>query len=135
MPGHNKNGPWRLAGCEGQPTALARLCCSFPVSGGMTAEEISLRYCDATRNGLSIAASAGLLKPSLVRGVPGWVATKKMAAVRHEMWLFEAELPGLLLSEKLPCSHPGGALMLERSADGALAVHRNYGPCSTARAE
>ena len=121
----NKNGPWQLASADGGMASMTRVIASFPAAG-LTTEEIGLRFAHAS-GGIALCRAAGLIEPVIIRGVAGWRPSKRAHGVRHEIFVFESRLPVLLTSNTLPSQHPGGALTLARTTDGAaLVVRHNY---------
>ena len=121
----NKNGPWQLASADGRMASMTRVIASFPATG-LTTEEMELRFAHAS-SGIALCRAAGLIEPVVIRGVAGWRPSRLAYGVRHEIFVFESRLPALLTSNTLPSKHPGGALILARTTDGAaLEVRHNY---------
>lgn len=121
----NKKGPWQLASAGGGMSSMTRVIANFPATG-LTTEEFGLRFAHVS-SGIALCREAGLIEPVVIRGVAGWRPSKLAYGVRHEIFVFESRLPALLTSNTLPSQHPGGALILARTNDGAaLEVRHNY---------
>jgi len=125
----NTSGPWVLMQNTGAPVQMTMVVCTFPAAG-LTEEEANDRYTDT---GIKHCKLSGLLRPAVIRGVPGLVMAPEAAAIRAAIREFERDRWMMLSGEHLPCKGPG-ALMLERTATGLRAVKNKYLLASIARA-
>ena len=130
----NTTGPWVLMQNTGAPVQMAMVVCTFPAAG-LTEEEVNERYTDSgIKQGIKQCKLSGLLRPTVIRGVPGLVMAPEAAAIRAAVREFERDRWMMLSGEHLPCKGPG-ALMLERTATGLRAVKNKYLLASIARAQ
>ena len=126
----NTSGPWVLMQNTGAPVQMTMVVCAFPAAG-LTEEEANERYTDS---GIKQCKLSGLLRPAVIRGVPGLVMAPEAPAIRAAIREFEQGRWMMLSGEHLPCKGPG-ALMLERTATGLRAVKNKYLLASIARAQ
>lgn len=126
----NKKGPWVLMRNTGTPVQMTVVVCTFPATG-LTEEEAKDRYTDPV---IKQCKRSGLLRPAVIRGVPGLVMAPEATTIRAAVREFERDLWMMLSGEHLPCKGPG-ALMLERTATGLRAVKNKYLLASIARAQ
>ena len=126
----NTSGPWVLMQNTGAPAQMTMVVCTFPAAG-LTEEEANERY---TGSGIKQCKLSGLLRPAVIRGVPGLVMAPEAPAIRAAIREFERDRWMMLSGEHLPCKGPG-ALMLERTATGLRAVKNKYLLASIARAQ
>lgn len=127
----NKSGPWVLMQNTGAPVQMTMVVCTFPAAG-LTEEEANDRYTDS---GIKQCKLSGLLRPAVIRGVPGLVmAAPEAPVIRAAVREFERDRWMMLSGEHLPCKGPG-ALMLERTPAGLRAVKNKYLLASIARAQ